>query len=154
APDELRAFALGRLDSPAAEAVGRHLGDCPDCRRQVEQAKSPPARPEAATLPPAGPSLLGVTASLMEAAPTPAPADLNLPPELADHPDYEIERELGRGGMGVVYLARNSLMERREVLKVLNRGLLAQPEAVERFRREIVAAARLKHPNIVTAYSV
>src|SRR5690349_12259828 len=75
----------------------------------------------------------------------------NLPKELADHPQYEVVRELGRGGMGVVYLARNRLMERPEVLKVVNRSLLDHPEAAERFLREVRSAARLSHRNIVTA---
>ncbi len=81
----------------------------------------------------------------------PAPEDL--PPDLADHPDYEVVRELGRGGMGVVYLARNRLMGRPEVLKVVSGHLLDRGIVRERFLREIRNAAQLHHPNIVTAYS-
>jgi serine/threonine protein kinase len=75
-----------------------------------------------------------------------------LPPGLADHPDYEIKRELGRGGMGVVYLACNALMGRDEVLKVMGPQIMERPGVLDRFRREIQAVARLRHPNIVTAY--
>jgi serine/threonine protein kinase len=78
---------------------------------------------------------------------------LKLPPELASNPQYEIVRELGRGGMGVVYLAKNKLMDRFEVLKVVNKTLLDQPGAVERFLREIRSAAKLNHANVVAAYS-
>jgi serine/threonine protein kinase len=74
-------------------------------------------------------------------------------PELRDHPQYEVLRELGRGGMGVVYLAKNKLMDRQEVLKVVNKQLLGEAGAAERFLREIRSAAQLNHPNIVTAYS-
>jgi serine/threonine protein kinase len=55
--------------------------------------------------------------------------------------------------MGVVYLARNKLMGRPEVLKVVGKHLLDQPGAAERFLREIRAAANLSHPHIVTAYA-
>ena len=69
-------------------------------------------------------------------------------------PGYEILGELGRGGMGVVYLAKNVLMNRLEVLKVANKALLdRQPGAAERFLREIRAAAQLGHENVVKAYS-
>src|SRR5438067_6288629 len=81
------------------------------------------------------------------------PEVANLPPELANHPQYEVLRELGRGGMGVVYLAKNKPMDREEVLKVINRQRLGQDGTVERFLREIRSAAKLNHPNIVTAYS-
>lgn len=77
----------------------------------------------------------------------------SIPPELANHPQYEVTRELGRGGMGVVYLARNRLMDRLEVLKVVNKALFTHPEAAERFLREIRSAAKLNHPNVVTAYN-
>ena len=76
-----------------------------------------------------------------------------LPIGLANHPDYEIVRELGRGGMGVVYLAHNRLMGRDEVLKVIGRDAIYRPGAMDRFLREIRAVARLRHPNIVTAYT-
>ena len=72
---------------------------------------------------------------------------------LADHPDYEILRELGRGGMGVVYLAQNRLMGRMEVLKVVGSHLINRGGVLDRFLAEIRHAARLHHPNIVTAYS-
>ncbi len=76
-----------------------------------------------------------------------------IPAELANHTDYEIIRELGRGGVGVVYLAHNRLMARDEVLKVMGQHIVAQPGVLDRFLREIRAVARLRHPNIVSAYS-
>jgi serine/threonine protein kinase len=90
---------------------------------------------------------------MSDGVPTPAQPTPAVPPELRDHPQYEIVGELGRGGMGVVYLGRNRLMNRPEVLKVVNPQLLHEPGAAERFLREIQSAARLNHPNIVTAYT-
>jgi serine/threonine protein kinase/formylglycine-generating enzyme required for sulfatase activity len=77
----------------------------------------------------------------------------SLPPSLASRPDYRIVRELGRGGMGVVYLAHNRLMARDEVLKVMGRHIVERPGVLDRFLREIRAVARLRHPNIVSAYT-
>jgi serine/threonine protein kinase len=82
------------------------------------------------------------------------PSSLSAPPELHNHPDYELIKELGQGGIGKVYLARNLLMDRLEVLKVVNPWVLEQAGALERFQQEIRAAARLNHPNIVAAYRV
>jgi formylglycine-generating enzyme required for sulfatase activity/tRNA A-37 threonylcarbamoyl transferase component Bud32 len=65
---------------------------------------------------------------------------------------YRVLRELGRGGMGVVYQARHTVMDRQVVIKVISKALLDRPDALERFRREVRAAAQLSHPNIVTAY--
>jgi serine/threonine protein kinase len=92
----------------------------------------------------------------MDAHPARHPSDQTrpgtVPPGLAEHPNYDIKRELGRGGMGVVYLAHNKLMGRDEVLKVMGRQIMDRPGALERFLREIRAVAKLRHPNIVTAY--
>jgi serine/threonine protein kinase len=66
---------------------------------------------------------------------------------------YKIVKHLGRGGMGDVYLVHNQTMDRHEVLKVIQPALISQPEARERFQQEVRNAARLHHPNIVTAYS-
>jgi serine/threonine protein kinase len=63
---------------------------------------------------------------------------------------YRVLRELGRGGMGVVYQGRHMVMDRQVVIKVISKALLDNPDAVQRFRREVQAAARLAHPNIVT----
>jgi eukaryotic-like serine/threonine-protein kinase len=54
--------------------------------------------------------------------------------------------------MGVVYLAEHRLMERQVAIKVINKSLVENPEALERFHREVRAAARLNHENIVRAY--
>lgn len=75
-----------------------------------------------------------------------------LPAELVEHPRYRIVRQLGAGGMGVVFQAEHRLMERTVALKVINAQLVDSPMAVERFRLEVKAAAKLSHRNIVAAY--
>lgn len=65
---------------------------------------------------------------------------------------FAIERELGRGGMGVVVLARDLMLDRLVALKLLPSGLGAQPEVRERFLREARTAAQLSHPNIVPVH--
>ena len=67
---------------------------------------------------------------------------------------YSIEGELGRGGMGVVFLARDVALDRPVALKLLPLELAAQPGVRERFLREARTAARLSHPNIVPIHSV
>lgn len=67
--------------------------------------------------------------------------------------DFEVARELGRGGMGVAYEARQVSLNRRVALKVLTPGLGLTPKAVSRFRREAEAAAGLHHTNIVPVYA-
>jgi eukaryotic-like serine/threonine-protein kinase len=65
---------------------------------------------------------------------------------------YEIEKELGRGGMAIVYLARDPLMDRPVAVKVLPRQFTFDPKFRERFRREARLVARLQHPAIVPVY--
>ena len=66
--------------------------------------------------------------------------------------EFELIRELGRGGMGVVYEAVQSSLGRRVALKVLADRLGLTPKAAERFRREAATAAKLHHTNIVPVY--
>ncbi len=66
--------------------------------------------------------------------------------------DFHIRREIGRGGMGVVYLAEQHSLGRLVALKVLAPEMMASPRTVERFRREAQAAARLHHTNIVPVF--
>ena len=158
--DALRAFALGKLNDLSSAELMNHLDSCPDCCKQVVALSGDDfltrlrqARRRSIT--PAPASALSGTAETAvrpkaSAKQTPIPY---LPPELANNPQYEILRELGRGGMGVVYLAKNKLMDRLEVLKVVNKALLDHPGAAERFLREIRSAAKLSHANVVAAYS-
>jgi formylglycine-generating enzyme required for sulfatase activity/serine/threonine protein kinase len=66
--------------------------------------------------------------------------------------DYTVLEEIGAGGMGQVYKARHKRMERVVALKVMSAAAMKDEAAVKRFQREVRAAARLEHPNIVTAY--
>ncbi|HLJ96494.1 MAG TPA: protein kinase [Gemmataceae bacterium] len=77
----------------------------------------------------------------------------DLPAELASHSTYDIIRELGRGGMGVVYLAYNRVLARQEVLKVVSKTLIDQAGGKSRFLREMQSAAQLNHPNVVKAHT-
>jgi Protein kinase domain len=78
-----------------------------------------------------------------------ATGDLTSPPRL---PGYEVLEELGHGGMGVVYKARDLTLKRIVALKMLRYGDRSSAEERERFRRESEAIARLHHPHIVQVF--
>jgi WD40 repeat protein len=158
-PQALAAFSLGQITGAEAASVEEHLTICDACRTTVDGA--PPdsfvsllrgARQQS-TEPPTTPPATG-TGHPEAATPSlsPAPAPGPVPPALVDHARYRIQELLGVGGMGAVYRAEHQLMERTVALKVINRSLTDNPDTVERFRREVKAAARLTHPNIVTAH--
>ncbi len=67
---------------------------------------------------------------------------------------YRLLREIGRGGMALVWLARDTELERPVALKILRPGLAFEARHVDRFRREALAVAKLSHPNIVTIHDV
>jgi WD40 repeat protein len=135
--ERLAAYAAGRTGEAESAAIEDHLLHCDACCDEVE------------ALPP-DPLDTALTGS--PDRPDAPAADLAVPAALAEHPRYRLVRLLGSGGMGVVYRAEHRLMERPVALKIIHRHWTADPAAVARFRREVKAAARLSHPNIVIAY--
>jgi serine/threonine protein kinase len=156
----LRSYGLSTLDDSTTQSVTQHLKCCTDClRRAVRMSSGGDSGRESIAIGQPGStgpvvSSLDGLSMLETSAHVKAPPPTNaLPSGLAGHPDYEVVRELGQGGMGTVYLARNRLMERLEVLKIVSRHMINRSGALDRFLIEIRNAARLHHTNIVTAYS-
>ena len=96
--------------------------------------------------------LEGIAAEEADVAATMQSAgDAPHPPQIGD---YRIIREVGRGGMGVVYEAQQESLARRVALKILPTHATNDEVALERFRREARAAAKLHHTNIVPVFDV
>jgi tetratricopeptide (TPR) repeat protein len=97
--------------------------------------------------------------SSMPTMATPAPAGDGKSPvmsmvEKSLHNRYDLERELGRGGMGVVYKARDTQLDRPVALKFLGSLVDGSEEFRQRFQREARAAAQVSHPNILSIYDI
>jgi WD40 repeat protein len=153
--EELTAFDRGQLCPAEREAVERHVADCDSCCHRLDSIGDDDLVVLLRTS-------AGLTAPTVEVSPGPRSGDTpqavrgdtlaELPAELADHPRYHVICPLGAGGMGVVFKAEHRLMERAVALKIIHKDLTQRPGAVERFRQEVKAAARLSHPNIATAH--
>lgn len=135
--EQLELLITKKLGAADQAAVGTHVRGCTTCQQVV------------ASLIPHQPTL---DYSPQADASDKAPTDAKLPDELRNHPRYRVLGVLGRGGMGTVYKAEQTLLERPVVLKVIRPELVAQPNVVQRFQREARLAARLTHPNVVTVY--
>ena len=78
---------------------------------------------------------------------------IQTPCAFGDNGNFLLERELGSGGMGGVYMGRDKMLDRPVAVKVMLKELGADPEFVEKFKREAQSAAKLIHPNIAQVYS-
>jgi WD40 repeat protein/serine/threonine protein kinase len=159
--ERLAAFRVGDLSAEELTETERHVADCPSCCQSLQALPDDSLVQrlrEAVTTPELGNGATPAESPNRNDAPVSGPAPLAprpepvLPTELADHPRYRVLELVGVGGMGAVYKAEHRLMERPVALKVIARHLMDKPGVVERFRREVKAAARLDHPNIVRAY--
>ena len=67
---------------------------------------------------------------------------------------YDIVKPLGKGAMGIVYLAKDSMLDREVALKVMVSNIADDPELKMRFEREAKAVAKLSHPNVVNVFDL
>ncbi len=145
--EQLRAFGLGQLSEAEGALVEQHVETCDACCRVLSDVPDDTVLAKfknCDTVTHQGPT--------QESPIESETARGQIPLALQEHPRYRVLKMLGRGGMGVVYKAEHRLMERPVALKVISRRLMANPLAIERFQREVRAAARLTHSNIVVAH--
>ena len=144
---QLRRFGLGRLDDEQMELVSEHVAYCDSCCQKLEQVHDD-TLVELCKAAGAETAVEGLTvlddASLKDAKGA-------LEDAFRDHPRYRLRSPLGHGGMGLVYKAEHRLMDRMVAIKVIHPALTANANAIDRFQREIRAAGKLNHPNIVAA---
>lgn len=155
--EELRRYLLGELPESASDAVALHVERCSQCETTVSRLdresdtliqaiRNPIAQEEPA-------SAYRLAAKLAkskwhDAAPEASSPSVSKLPKLRD---YELLEPLARGGMGTVYRARHTRLNRQVALKVLPGRWLSSPAAVARFEREMHAVGSLHHPAIVQA---
>ncbi len=153
---DLEAFGVGLLDPARSAVVEKHVADCASCCAVIQKAPDDTLvnqLREAVTPPPeAAPVEAIASGQATFGIPSAAAVPVEAPDDLARHARYRLLKLLGAGGMGAVYQAEHGVMRRLVALKVINRQFTSNSAAVERFQREIRAAAQLHHPNIVVAY--
>ena len=154
--ETLTAFVNGRLSDREFAEIENHVLNCEHC---VEFLRTVPEDDLIQQVRTTDTSTMGGGTRLMDAEVDSASGDTNVESlslehlaELANHPRYRILRQLGAGGMGVVYEAEHRVMQRKVAIKVITPHLVSHPAAVERFHQEVKSAAKLSHKNIVTAY--
>jgi eukaryotic-like serine/threonine-protein kinase len=172
---QLELFLEEQLAAAEVRKVSAHVGHCERCQSLLERLTeaavvvepSVMLAPARAAAQPGSETHLPADflLRLRQAPPAKAPESTGRPATLPDVaapgsaappqvPGYEVMGELGRGGMGVVYQARQLKLNRIVALKMLRAGSESEPKDLARFREEAEAVARLQHPNIVQVYDV
>jgi serine/threonine-protein kinase len=167
---DLQAFARGELDTQAAAAVRAHLEDCGGCQHALAEMR--PGQETVAELRQnlgLGEPITQVAAPVAETGDQPTQTEVRRPglqdelrllarstnpKALGRIAAYEILDVLGRGGMGVVLDAFDTVLHRRVAIKVLSPQLATSQTAHRRFLREARAAAGINHVNVVTVHAV
>ncbi|ADB19201.1 serine/threonine protein kinase [Pirellula staleyi DSM 6068] len=145
--ERLVQFGQGRLEPAEAAVIESHLAECEACGRLLESVPDDTLIQLARD---AQKQTLGMHMPTEQTATE--PKSDTVPVQLLQHPRYEVTGGLGTGGMGAVYKAEHRMMQRTVALKVIRQNFIASKALVERFEREVRAAAKLSHPNIVAAY--
>ncbi|MEZ6131414.1 MAG: protein kinase [Planctomycetaceae bacterium] len=169
-PDQsqLADYLSGAISEELAESISRHLSECPECEATADNflansdtmgsllkiARTEDAYAHESELR----RLLTRIRNLPKRSTTASSAStpMNVPGHRSDHPvvirDYRLLERLGEGGMGTVYRALHTKLDRIVAIKFLSLHRLQNSDAAERFEREMKAVGKLNHPNIVAAF--
>ncbi len=153
--ETLLRYSLGMLPDEQREDLDSHLDGCSDCQAMIVTLDdADDTAIGRLRMPLSGESVFDEP-QLREAL----AAAMEMPARMSDASDmpqmlgeYQVIEELGRGGMGRVYKALHTKLDRTVAVKVLPRGRAGDEHATDRFAREMKAVGRLVHPNIVHAY--
>jgi uncharacterized protein (TIGR03067 family) len=168
--ETLLQYSIGLLSNEQRDALDAHLDGCPDCQAMigtlddaadtlVERLRTPPSNESFGAEPQlhdvlaaaAMPALDGVAVKLPPQHSTEYSGTTEMPmPKMLG--EYQLLEELGRGGMGRVYKALHTKLDRIVALKILPRSRVGDHRAIVRFEREMKAVGRLAHSNIVQAF--
>ena len=164
--ETLKQYLVGDVEESQTEAIESHLASCPECEQTVVDLEANPdtlmvgirALPKQQGYQPqlggsnAGdePSVVKQALAAVRQLPETSPKHVTEWP-VGQIGAYELLRPLGRGGMGMVVLARHRSLQKEVAIKLLSSLLGDKPELVTRFQREMLAAGRLQHPAIVNA---
>ena len=166
--EQLLAYSLGTLPEDAGEAVASHLETCDACESTIAgldgasdtfigRLREPLVESHVAR----EPEYQRVAARIKATGPRPSPVAPTADPASKEHTatfaplgelgEYRLLEKLGEGGMGTVYKALHTKLDKLVAVKILRTSRMEDERAVARFEREMKAVGRLNHPNIVQA---
>lgn len=155
--DTLRNWVLGDLPDADGDDIADHLDACPNCEQRIDKISRRNAMVVSSgeqkfhSEPECRDMVDGlIAATFLDAAALSGSADA-VSFQHSEIRDYQLRDVLGRGGMGVVYRARHTRLNKDVALKVLSDRAIRNPQTVRRFEREMQIVGQLEHPNIVRA---